>query len=222
VTSIEKESKSLSLETPSLSDLPLKKLFPFKSRTLLLPTLRSVRQTLNMKLQTGPHSKFIRSTTSVLSDMPSVYLSDACLIEDPHWEEVINQSNTIPLQLRKSSDGYSLIQDKARSDDAFTEPPLSDILLILVAQEWLLTLLAILLLYSQLLSMVWSVLYGTPYSLEKTLFGVIWGSIPLIVHSTRTLPLSTVWMIWLVMGFQVMMHHLLSAGRQLASVPEFS
>lgn len=127
--------------------------------------------------------------------MPSVYLSDAYLIEDPHWEEVINQSTMVDLLLRKSSDGYAPIPDKTRSDNAFTEPPLSDVLLILVAQEWLLTLLAILLLFSQLLSMVWSVLYGTPYSLEKTLFAVIWGSLPLVVHSTRTLPLSTVWMI---------------------------
>jgi len=175
-----------------------------------------------MKLPTRPHSKLIRSTTSVLSDMPSVYLSDAYLIEDPHWEEVSNQSTMIDLQLRKSSDGYAPIPDKARSDDASIQPPLSDILLILRKQEWLLTLLAILLLYSQLLSMVWSVLYGTPYSLEKILFGIIWGSLPLVVHSTRALPLSTVWSIWLVMVFQVMIHHLLFAGRQLASAPNFN
>jgi len=87
-----------------------------------------------MKLPTRPHSEPIRSTPSVLSDRPSVYLSDAYLVEDPHWEEVINQSTTIPLHLRESSDGYAPIPDKARSDDASTEPALSDILWILVAQ----------------------------------------------------------------------------------------
>lgn len=146
-----------------------------------------------MKLLTHPQSRVIRDNAALrLNDMTLVHPSDAWLIADPHWEEVIIRSATPP-HVRKSSDGYTRVPSKARLDDAFTEPSFSDLLRILVAQEWLLTLLTSLLPYSQLLGIAWS--YGTPYSQENALFGFVCGLLPLAVHSTRALPFSTVWLL---------------------------
>lgn len=173
----------------------LKSSFPSSSVPCPFP-LSDETNLFNMKLPIHPSSKPIRSTTSFFSDMSPVCSSDAYLIEDPHWEEVVVHSTMLPLHLRQSGKSYSPIEDKARLDDASTEPPsMSSILWIIIAQEWLLTLLTNLLPYSQLLSMVWSALYGTPYSLEKSLVGYIWGTLPLVVHNTRALPFSSVWLV---------------------------
>lgn len=124
--------------------------------------------------------------------MPSVHPSDVWLIENPHWEEVVIPALNPP-HLRKSSDGYPPIPNRPRLHDYPIELSMSDLMWILIAQEWLLTLLTSILPYSQLLGVAWS--YGTPYSHENAFFGFVCGFLPLAVHSTRALPFSTVWLL---------------------------
>ena len=144
-----------------------------------------------MKLPTHPQSRLIRNnTTSRINDMTSVHPSDAWLIEDPHWEQVI-----VPPHVRKRSDGYSLNSGKARRHDHSKDFPIADIFWYMAAQEWLLTLITILLPYSQLHETARSIRHGSPYSPEDALFRFVCAFLPLVVHSTRALSFTTVWLV---------------------------
>lgn len=177
---------------------------------------------LRMMLQNFHFSQASDSATTTASMLitSSHHLQDSDLTVIPHQQDLLSHSTTFPPHVPRNAEGYTPIVDNPpptpSSKDILPSEPLSSekpfstsIPQLLWSQEWLLTVCTTLLLYSPLVGLVGATWSGTSLNHQRSLFAVIWGSTPLVLQNTRSLPRWVVWLYGIMTVWQLSVYLLL-------------